>query len=76
MVEEQLKDITLKMSQGFETVLERQSQAESNYEALSTRLSELETNVKASVSNGESDFPDGQEVLHDLNGRSWLPAFW
>ena len=24
---------------------------------------------------GASDFPDGQEVLHDLNGRSWLPAF-
>ena len=25
---------------------------------------------------GTSDFPSGEEVLHDLNGRSWLPAFW
>ena len=25
---------------------------------------------------GTSDFPGGKEVLHDLNGRSWLPAFW
>ena len=25
---------------------------------------------------GTSDFPPGEEVLHDLNGRSWLPAFW
>jgi hypothetical protein len=56
MVEEKLQEITLKMSQGFETVLGRQSQAESNYEALSTRLSELETNVKASASNGVPDF--------------------
>ena len=65
-----------KMSQGFETVLERQSQAESNYEALSTRLSELETNVKASVSNGESDFPgEGfgatpEELQNLILGRS------
>ena len=25
---------------------------------------------------GTSDLPPGEEVLHDLNGRSWLPAFW
>ena len=25
---------------------------------------------------GTSDFLSGEEVLHDLNGRSWLPAFW
>ena len=25
---------------------------------------------------GASEFPRGEEVLHDLNGRSWLPAFW
>ena len=25
---------------------------------------------------GASDFTYREEVLHDLNGRSWLPAFW
>ena len=25
---------------------------------------------------GASEFPRGGEVLHDLNGRSWLPVFW
>ena len=56
MVEEQLKEITLKMTQGFETVLGRLSQAESNHAALSTHVKELEKNMKAPVSNGDHDF--------------------
>ena len=40
------------------------------------RSGRLSSGASPGLIAGSSEFPRGKEVLHDLNERSWLPAFW